>query len=435
MKKTSVMLTTKRGENKMKKLNLVLITLAIFLTVAFSAFAVIAPANVGPTTNFNGDVGVPSGLGYYIDNTLILATDSLTFTGTGTLNGLDAVDATGEDTIEALIFDADAESISGVWEVQDDVSLVFGNDANWAINYDESVDDQLLFITAGTTAGAVTDPLVEFIVGAIPTAGQQVFGVAKGTQDTNTSLFSIDDDGDVLIPGTLGVTGALTLTVPLGAASGGTGVANAAGETITMVGDDAIEFTTGGATTLTLPTTGTLATTADLAAAANHIDHFMDVDAADVDYVHAAYVGAGAGNTDITTDITNPDYGRNITITSTAGSTGTVTVTGTTALGALLTDDIITIVDGGTAQGVVAFVTVSKFHASDAFISPEEITFGIGDVIGLSNAISEEADIYNKVVDGVNAFGEISTNGDAANETLDCATIVQNEDITVYYHN
>ena len=42
------------------------------------------------------------------------------------------------------------------------------------------------------------------------------------------------------------------------AAAGGTGVANAATETITLVGDDPIQFTTGGATTVTLPTTGTL---------------------------------------------------------------------------------------------------------------------------------------------------------------------------------
>jgi hypothetical protein len=424
----------KRGEKIMKKL-IVLLMVVSFLLVGIisNVFAVIAPANVGPTTDFLGDVGVPTGGGYYVNDTLVLAADSLTFSGTGTLNGLDAVDATGEDTIEALIFDADAESILGVWEVADDVDLVFGTDANWAINYDESVDDQLIFLTAGTAAGAVTDPLFEIIVGATPTSNQEVFGVAKGTQASNTSLFSVDEDGDVLIPGTLGVTGVVTLTTALGADQGGTGVANNAGETLTFVGDDAVEFTTSGPTTVTLPTTGTLATTADLAAAGNHIDHFMDVDAADPDYVHVAIVGTGASQ-DVSTGITNPDFGRNITVTSTAGSVGVVTITGTTALGALNATDAITIVDGSIAYGVKAFVTVTKINTSVAFISPEEVTIGIGDVIGLSNGISEEADIYNKVVDGVNEFDEISTKGNATNETLDCATIVQNEDITIYYH-
>lgn len=49
------------------------------------------------------------------DITSMTAITTLTLTGTGTINGLDAVDATGEDTIEALIFDADAETISGNW--------------------------------------------------------------------------------------------------------------------------------------------------------------------------------------------------------------------------------------------------------------------------------------------------------------------------------
>jgi len=54
------------------------------------------------------------------------------------------------------------------------------------------------------------------------------------------------------------ITSMTGLTTPLGAAYGGTGVANAAGETITLVGDDALQITTGGATTVTFPTTGTL---------------------------------------------------------------------------------------------------------------------------------------------------------------------------------
>jgi len=419
----------------MKKL-IVLLMVVSFLLVGIisNVFAVIAPANVGPTTNFLGDVGVPTGGGYYVNDTLVLAADSLTFSGTGTLNGLDAVDATGEDTIEALIFDADAESISGTWEVQDDVDLAFGNDANWLIQYDEAVDDQLIFITAGTAAGAVTDPLFEIIVGATPTAGQQVFGVSKGTQSSNTPLFTVDDDGDVLIPGTLGVTGAVSLTVALGADQGGTGVANNAAETITLVGDDPIEFTTTGATTVTLPTTGTLATTADIAAAGNHIDHFMDVDAADPDYVHVAIVGTG-GSQDVTTGITNPDFGRNITVTSTDGSAGVVTITGTTAIGALAQTEAITIISNNIAHGHKAFVTVTKINTNADFISPEEVTIGIGDLIGLSNAIDAETDIYSKTVDGLNEFDEINTKGDTTNETLDCATIVQNEDITIYYHN
>ena len=94
--------------------------------------------------------------------------------------------------------------------INDDIDLIFGTDSNWKVQYDEDVDNQLLWITAGTASIAVTDPMFEIIVGATPTADQQVFGIAKGTQVSNTPLFTIDEDGDVLIAGTLGVTGAIT---------------------------------------------------------------------------------------------------------------------------------------------------------------------------------------------------------------------------------
>jgi len=51
---------------------------------------------------------------------------TINLSGTGTLNGLDVVDSTGENTIEALIFDSDAQNISGVWEVQDDTNFAIG---------------------------------------------------------------------------------------------------------------------------------------------------------------------------------------------------------------------------------------------------------------------------------------------------------------------
>ena len=91
--------------------------------------------------------------------------------------------------------------------VNDDIDLVFGSDRNWLVQYDEGVDDQLLFLTAGTASIATTDPMFEIIVGATPTADQQVFGVSKGTQASNTPLFTVDEDGDVVIAGNIAVTG------------------------------------------------------------------------------------------------------------------------------------------------------------------------------------------------------------------------------------
>jgi hypothetical protein len=57
-------------------------------------------------------------------------------------------------------------------------------------------------------------------------------------------------------------SGVLSSEAALSPTRGGTGVANGAGETITLTGDDTIEFTTTAATSVTLPTSGTLATNA-----------------------------------------------------------------------------------------------------------------------------------------------------------------------------
>lgn len=73
----------------------------------------------------------------------------------------------------------------------------------------------------------------------------------------------------------------------VGAAYGGTGVANNAGETLTFVGDDAVTFTTSAASSVTLPTSGTLATTANVSAASGLIEElnlFIET-AADKTYV------------------------------------------------------------------------------------------------------------------------------------------------------
>lgn len=189
------------------------ITGAVTIDGSADAIQLVVQGNATQTSNLltleqsdGTDVLTVTNAGALTANSTI-STPTVTLTGTGTLNGLDAVDATGEDTIEALIFDADAENISGVWEVQDDVDFVFGTDANWAIQYDEAVDDQLLFVTTGTAATATTDPLFEILVGATPTADQQVFGVAKGSQASNTALFTVDEDGDTVMAGDLTITG------------------------------------------------------------------------------------------------------------------------------------------------------------------------------------------------------------------------------------
>ncbi len=102
------------------------------------------------------------------------------------------------------VSDNTAEAVTGVWEIQDDTKFVFGNDANYSIQYDETGGaDQLLIETTATAATATTDPMIQILVGTTPTADQQVFGIAKGTQASNTDLLTLDEDGDMAIPGAM----------------------------------------------------------------------------------------------------------------------------------------------------------------------------------------------------------------------------------------
>jgi hypothetical protein len=135
--------------------------------------------------------------------------------------------------------------------IWDDTNLEFANDqaaawgtsGDWLQDFDDSVDDQLLFRTALTASVATTDPMFEIITdtgnanGTGMTADQQIFGVAKGSQASNVSLFTVDEDGDVLVAGALGVTGAIT---------GGSYVGDltmSSGETLTNTVDSEIRLT------------------------------------------------------------------------------------------------------------------------------------------------------------------------------------------------
>jgi len=500
----------------MKKLMIFLMVASlIFLSVAPSIFAV-TYGNVGPTTNFDGDVGVQTGQAYYINGVLLsiddITTEDLIIKADfkdedwGDLSVSTNVVTIDEDVIDKANFkDEDWGELTVATNV-----LTIDDDVINIEHFVHSADLGEIAVNAGGTAIEIEDDVigaehfadqdwgdVDIASGAATvqdltltneTAGDIIYfdgtnwvtlekdagkylksgaaavswDVPAGAGDMSAATYDVDVDGDIDVAAggteksswTQYAIPYLTDTTAFGEIEIGTAeyclTVNAGANgydwtevpTDTNLTEEEVEdfvgtMVTGNTETgieVTYTDGGDGAGILNFVNTANRIEHFMDLDAADPDYVHAAIVGTGASQ-NVDTEITNPDYGRNITVTSTEGSVGVVTITGTTADGTTGATDAITIVDGSIAYGVKAFVTVTNINVSDALISPEEVTIGIGDVIGLSNAISAEADIYKKTVDGVDEFDEISGNGDATYNTLDCATIVQNEDITIYYHN
>lgn len=122
-------------------------------------------------------------------------------------------------------------------ELEDDFSIAFGTDADWTINFDASAASQLLIATDANGASAATDPMIQILVdadtasGANMDADQDVFGIAKGTQASNTDLFVVDEDGDIEAAGSLTLGGTFYQAGIAAAASGNTALTINAGLT------------------------------------------------------------------------------------------------------------------------------------------------------------------------------------------------------------
>lgn len=478
----------------MKRLIVFLMVISlIFLSVASNVFAV-TYANVGPTTDFDGDVGVPAGSAYYINGVLLALTDITTedLLDKAMLKpsqdwGEVSVSAAGDMEIDDDVITTDHFTHSIDWgeiktiadgtlEIDADVididnfvhSADLGdikvNAGGTAIELDDDVVDIATFVASadlgeiavnvGGDAIEIEDDVIniehfvhsadmgEIVVNADGTAleiDEDVIVKANfadedwGELTVSTNEVTIDDDvigaehfatqdwGDVNI--NTGVAEVQDLTIA-GEAAGD--ILYFDGSNWVILAKDQDKYLKSGASAVSWD---------DPVFAGNWVVHFMDLDAASTAYVHAAITGTG-GSQDITTEIINPDYGRNVTVTTTNNNSpsGNVTITGNLTDGTTAQTDVITVSPGGTASGVKAFVTVTNINVPAGIPAEDTVEIGIGDLMGIPNSINAESDIYNKTVDGVNEFDEISGNANTTNNTLDCATIAQNEDITISYH-
>jgi hypothetical protein len=160
--------------------------------------------------------------------------------------------------------------------------------------------------------------------------------------------------------------------------------------------------------------------------------HFQDLLAADPDGIHAAITGTG-GILEVTNGITNPDYARNISITTTnvAAPSGNVKITG--IVRGESENENIAIVAGGIAYGNKAYDTVTKITLPSTVTGADTVTVGFSDKIGLANPITSAGDVFKKKINNADATSELSGKVSAVYHTVDCATIIANKDMELRY--
>ena len=160
--------------------------------------------------------------------------------------------------------------------------------------------------------------------------------------------------------------------------------------------------------------------------------HFQDLLAANASGIHAAITGTGSEQ-NITTGITNPDYARNSSITTTnnASPSGNVKIVG--LVRGKNDEEEIPIEAGGIAYGNKAFDIVTKIVIPAGVSASDTVTIGFSDKIGLDNPIVVIGDVFKKKVNNEDKTSELSGKVSAIYHTVDCATIVANEDMLLKY--
>lgn len=160
--------------------------------------------------------------------------------------------------------------------------------------------------------------------------------------------------------------------------------------------------------------------------------HFQDVRAADIDYIHAGIVGNGAEQV-ITTNITNPDVARNasVTVTNVDTPSGVIVFAGINSKGVAATESI-TIIAGSIAYGNVAWSTLASIILPAGISALDTVKVGISDKLGLGVTIGLVANIIKKKVNDEDKSSEISGNVDLTYDTINCATIDEHADITIW---
>lgn len=162
--------------------------------------------------------------------------------------------------------------------------------------------------------------------------------------------------------------------------------------------------------------------------------HFQDLLTANASGIHAAITGTGSEQ-NITTGITNPDYARNSSITTTnnASPSGNVKIVG--LVRGKNDEENIPITPGSTVCGNKAFDIVTKIVIPAGVTDADTVTVGFSDKMGLDNPIVVAGNVFKKKVNNEDKTSELSGKVSATYHTVDCADILANEDMLLKYRS
>ena len=162
--------------------------------------------------------------------------------------------------------------------------------------------------------------------------------------------------------------------------------------------------------------------------------HFQDLLAANASGIHAAITGTGAIQ-NIENGITNPDYARNSSITTTnnASPSGNVKLVG--LVRGKNDEEEITIIPGSIVYGNKPFDVVTKIVIPAEVSASDTVTVGFSDKIGLDNPIVVAGDVFKKKINNEDKTSELSEKVSATYHTVDCATVMANEDMLLKYRS
>lgn len=340
------------------------------------------------------------------------ATDGATFyIGDGSTDA-DVRFFAGATTVYAELNEGTAELDLVGYDIQwDDDSLgYFGTGKDWSVTYDEGTDDQLLFVTTGTTCTADTDPMFEILVGTTPDADQQVFGIGKGTQASNTAILTVDEDGDQVNLGTLALS--------------------AGDDLLDNATDDVLNYTSNDAAS-TYRATGFEAAEARLQLLADQDDDATD----------GWELAASAAGT-LTVGNDQSVAGTFVDVLTIAGATGNLTLTGdiineNADTLVMSTDDTISFQSNDAAsviqslgfeasEGAVVVAADQDDDATDAW----EIAASVTGTLTIGNDSSVAGTFVDKLTIA-GATGNVTLTGDIVNENDD--TLVMSTDDTLQY--